>query len=339
MSGGTAGGPLVSVRDLRKIFPSRRRGGAGVRAVDGVSFDIAAGSTFGLVGESGCGKTTTGRLVLRLLDATSGSIRFERRELTALSPAELRAFRRDAQIVFQDPMSSLNPRMSVGELIAEPLVVHRIGTHRERRERLARLLDLVGLQPAHAGRFAHEFSGGQRQRIAIARALALEPKLIVCDEAVSALDVSIQAQILNLLMDLRDELGLTYLFISHDLGVVRHLSDRVAVMYLGEIVEIASKRALFERPSHPYTQVLMRAIPRIADGRRRFETIPGDVPSPSAPPAGCRFHTRCPHVMDICRKVAPPMVTAGPDHAAACHLLTEPVGADRALAPAGGPAA
>ncbi len=316
--------PLLAVRDLRKIFPARRRGAPGVRAVDGVSFDIARGQTFGLVGESGCGKTTTGRMVLRLMEPTSGTIRFEDRDLMALSPAQLRAFRRDAQIVFQDPMSSLNPRMSVGELIMEPLVVHRIGTTRERRQRLARLFDLVGLQPTSATRFPHEFSGGQRQRIAIARALALEPKLIVCDEAVSALDVSIQAQILNLLGDLRDELGLTYLFISHDLGVVRHLSDRVAVMYLGEIVEVASKRELFETPRHPYTQVLMRAIPRIADGRRHFETIAGDVPSPSAPPPGCRFHTRCPHAMEVCRKVAPKMTSVGETHQAACHLLTEP---------------
>ena len=313
--------PLLEVRDLRKIFPSSRRGGAGVRAVDGVSFEVARGSTFGLVGESGCGKTTTGRLVLRLLEPSSGSIRFEGRELTSLPPAELRAFRRDAQIVFQDPMSSLNPRMSVGQLIAEPLVVHRVGTAVERRQRLLQLLDLVGLQPADASRFPHEFSGGQRQRVAIARALALRPKLVVCDEAVSALDVSIQAQILNLLGDLRDELGLTYLFISHDLGVVRHLSHRVGVMYLGEIVEVATKRDLFERPQHPYTQALLKAIPRIAEGHRRFEPLGGDVPSPSAPPPGCRFHTRCPYVMDVCRRTPPPMVSTGPDHRAACHLL------------------
>jgi len=313
--------PLLSVRGLRKIFPSRRRGAPGVRAVDGIDFDIARGSTFGLVGESGCGKTTTGRLVLRLIEPTEGTIEFESRDLMALAPAALRAFRREAQIVFQDPMSSLNPRMSVAELVMEPLVVHRVGTSAERRARLARLLDLVGLAPQHAARFPHEFSGGQRQRIAIARALALEPKLIVCDEAVSALDVSIQAQILNLLGDLRDELGLTYLFISHDLGVVRHLSDRVAVMYLGEIVEVADKHALFERPSHPYTQILLRAIPRIADGRRHFETVPGDVPSPSAPPPGCRFHTRCPHAMDICRTTAPAMVDVSATHRAACHLL------------------
>ena len=322
--------PLLEVEGLRKVFPGRR--GRDVRAVDGVSFSIARGETFGLVGESGCGKTTTGRLVLRLLEATSGAIRFDGRDLLALPPAELRAFRRNAQIVFQDPMSSLNPRMTVGELVTEPLVVHGVGDRASRWRRLLTLLDLVGLTPAHATRFPHEFSGGQRQRIAIARALALEPRLVVLDEAVSALDVSIQAQILNLLADLKDELGLTYLFISHDLGVVRHICDRVAVMYLGEIVEIAGKASLFSRPRHPYTEALLAAVPRIAEGKRRFEVLTGDVPSPSAPPPGCRFHTRCPRAMDVCRRLAPAMTEVAEGHTAACHLLTEaPVARGQAM--------
>ena len=317
--------PLLAVRELRKVFAGRHAGLLGrpseVRAVDGVSFSIARGETLGLVGESGCGKTTTGRLVLRLVEPSSGEIRFDGRDALALTPPELRALRRDMQIVFQDPLSSLNPRMTVGELVVEPLVVHRVGNREDRRRRLARLLDLVGLLPHHAARFPHEFSGGQRQRIAIARALALEPRFLVCDEAVSALDVSIQAQIVNLLQDLKGELGLTYLFISHDLGVIRHISDRVAVMYLGEIVESAGKASLFARPSHPYTQALLRSVPSVAQGRRRFETVGGDVPSPSAPPAGCRFHTRCPHAMEVCRRVPPPPFAVGASHEAACHLL------------------
>jgi peptide/nickel transport system ATP-binding protein/oligopeptide transport system ATP-binding protein len=317
--------PLLSVRDLRRVF---RRGGRGflapvveTRAVDGVSFDIGRGETLGLVGESGCGKTTTGRMVVRLLDPTSGSICFDGTEISTLSGPALRALRRDLQIVFQDPMSSLNPRMTAGELIVEPLVVHGVGDREERARRLRRLLDLVGLLPHHAARFPHEFSGGQRQRIGIARALALSPRFLVLDEAVSALDVSIQAQILNLLQDLRNELSLTYLFISHDLGVIRFICDRVAVMYLGEIVEIASKSALFEAPRHPYTQALLASIPEVGVGSRRFRPLVGDVPSASNPPAGCRFNTRCPQATDLCRTARPPVVQVSPGHAAACHLL------------------
>jgi oligopeptide/dipeptide ABC transporter ATP-binding protein len=319
-------GPLLSVRNLRKVFRRRGRGFLAppieVRAVDGVSFDIARGETLGLVGESGCGKTTTGRAVVRLIEPTSGVILFDGVDVSTLSGKPLRDMRRNLQIVFQDPMSSLNPRMTAGELIGEPLVVHGVGTRDERRERLFRLLDLVGLARHHAARFPHEFSGGQRQRIGIARALALSPRFLVLDEAVSALDVSIQAQILNLLQDLRSELSLTYLFISHDLGVIRHICDRVAVMYLGEIVEIADRHSLFATPRHPYTQALMASIPHVGEGKRQFRTVSGDVPSPSNPPPGCRFSTRCPHVMDICRTMRPPLAAVAPGHEAACHLNT-----------------
>lgn len=318
-------GPLLSVRDLRKVF---RRGGRGflapaveTRAVDGVSFDIGKGETLGLVGESGCGKTTTGRMVVRLLEPSSGSIAFDGTEISTLSGQALRSLRRDLQIVFQDPMSSLNPRMTAGELIVEPLVVHGVGDREERERRLRWLLDLVGLLPHHAARFPHEFSGGQRQRIGIARALALSPRFLVLDEAVSALDVSIQAQILNLLQDLRSELSLTYLFISHDLGVIRFICDRVAVMYLGEIVEIASKSALFAAPRHPYTQALLASIPEVGVGSRRFHPLVGDVPSASNPPAGCRFNTRCPHATEVCRTSPPALVGIEAGHEAACHLL------------------
>lgn len=318
--------PLVAVSGLTKHFPVREgliveREVGRVRAVDDVSFTIGHGETLGLVGESGCGKTTTGRMVVRLLEPSSGSIRFEGQEISTLSGKDLRALRRDLQIVFQDPMSSLNPRMTAGELIVEPLVVHGVGDREEHARRLRRLLDLVGLLPHHAARFPHEFSGGQRQRIGIARALALSPRFLVLDEAVSALDVSIQAQVLNLLQDLRNELSLTYLFISHDLGVIRFICDRVAVMYLGEIVEIASKRDLFEAPRHPYTQALLASIPEVGVGSRRFRPLVGDVPSASNPPAGCRFNTRCPQATDLCRTARPPVVEVAPGHAAACHLL------------------
>nr|WP_256515573.1 ABC transporter ATP-binding protein [Alsobacter ponti] len=311
---------------MGKTFRRRGRGflapAVEVRAVEGVSFDIAKGETLGLVGESGCGKTTTGRMVVRLLEPSTGSILFDGVEISALAGKALRALRRDLQIVFQDPMSSLNPRMTAGELITEPLVVHGVGDRVARDKRLRQLLGLVGLLPHHAARFPHEFSGGQRQRIGIARALALSPRFLVLDEAVSALDVSIQAQILNLLEDLRSELSLTYLFISHDLGVIRHICDRVAVMYLGEIVEIATRSALFATPRHPYTQALLASIPEVGEGKRRFQPVTGDVPSASNPPPGCRFNTRCPHVFERCRAERPPLVEVAPGHAAACHLLT-----------------
>jgi oligopeptide/dipeptide ABC transporter ATP-binding protein len=286
-----------------------------------VSFDIAEGETLGLVGESGCGKTTTGRMVVRLLEPSSGSITFKGTEISTFAGMALRTLRRDLQIVFQDPMSSLNPRMTAGELITEPLVVHRAGDRAARDKRLRQLLDLVGLLPHHAARFPHEFSGGQRQRIGIARALALSPRFLVLDEAVSALDVSIQAQILNLLKDLRNELSLTYLFISHDLGVIRHICDRVAVMYLGEIVEIANRSALFATPRHPYTQALLASVPEVGAGKRQFVPLVGDVPSASNPPPGCRFNTRCPHVKALCRVSRPSLVEVAAGHAAACHLL------------------
>jgi len=272
------------------------------------------------VGESGCGKTTTGRLVLRLIEPTRGAVRFRDRDVLAMTAPQLRALRQDMQIIFQDPFGALNPRMTAGELIIEPMVIHRVGDHLSREQRLRRLLDLVGLSPYHAGRFPHEFSGGQRQRLCIARALSLEPAFLVCDEAVSALDVSVQAQILNLLQDLKRELGLTYLFISHDLGVVRHISDRVAVMYLGQIVEIGPKLTIFQSPSHPYTQALLNSVPSAAKGRKSFFTIKGDVPSASNPPSGCRFHTRCPIAVARCSVEPPPLRPVGDRHAVACHL-------------------
>ncbi|MBM3525093.1 MAG: dipeptide ABC transporter ATP-binding protein [Alphaproteobacteria bacterium] len=318
---------LVAVDRLVKHFPVRKgffrsKQTGVVRAVDDISFTIARGETLGLVGESGCGKSTTGRLLIRLIEPTSGAIRLDGDDLARLEAGALRARRRDVQIIFQDPFSSLNPRKTVGGIVAEPLIVHGIGDREARRARVAELLRVVGLAPEHADRYPHEFSGGQRQRIGIARALALNPKFIVCDEPVSALDASIQAQIINLMQDLQRELALTYLFISHNLAVVRHIADRVAVMYLGKIVELADKVSLYEAPKHPYTRALLSAIPvPDPDQRRRRIMLTGDVPSPIDPPQGCRFHTRCPHAEPRCRAAEPRLADTGGGHHVACHLV------------------
>ncbi len=309
---------LVAVEDLAKHFSA---GGGLVRAVDGVDFSIRRGETLGLVGESGCGKSTVGRLIARLVEPTRGRVRFEGEDLTALSGEALRRRRADFQMVFQDPFGSLNPRRRVLDAVREPLDIHGRGSRAERRDRALDLLEKVGLGAHHADRYPHEFSGGQRQRIGIARALALAPKLLICDEAVSALDVSIQAQIVNLLRRLQQELGLTYLFIAHDLSVVRHVSDRIVVMYLGRIVETADRVALFANPRHPYTQALLSAIPQPKPERRRSRVVlQGDIPSPLDPPAGCRFHTRCPLAFERCRREEPTLAPAAPGHLAACHL-------------------
>ena len=335
----TGGEPLVEVRDLVKHFPLtqgivlRRRVGA-VQAVDGVSFDVLRGETLGLVGESGCGKSTTARLLLRLIDPTSGSVRFEGREIAGIKGAELKAMRREMQMVFQDPYSSLNPRKTVGSVIGEPFAIHRLNTGEgERKRAVQELMDRVGLNPEHYNRYPHEFSGGQRQRIGVARALALKPKLIVADEPVSALDVSIQAQILNLLAELQRELGLTLIFIAHDLSVVRHMCDRVAVMYLGKIVESATSEQLYAHPRMPYTGALMSAVP-VADPRlaaqKRRQTLGGDVPSPANPPPACRFHTRCWKAQEPCRTTEPPLEVKEGGNLAACHYpLTDPEVAER----------
>jgi peptide/nickel transport system ATP-binding protein len=317
--------PLLSVRNLVKHYPIKggtfRRTVGHVRAVDGISFDLFEGETFGLVGESGCGKTTTGRLVLRLLERTSGTVEFAGTDLFAHSRRAMRPLRKDLQIVFQDPYGSLNPRMTVGDILRESFVIHRVGRRAEIGERIAELLRMVGLEPDHAQRYPHQFSGGQRQRIGVARAIALNPRLIVCDEPVSALDVSIQAQILNLLEELQDRLKLTYLFIAHDLSVVKHIADRVAVMYLGKIVELAACEDLFAAPSHPYTEALLSAVPvpDVVERKGRI-VLEGDVPNPAAPPPGCRFHTRCRYVMQKCREVEPLYTDLGGGHQVACHL-------------------
>jgi oligopeptide transport system ATP-binding protein len=326
----TDGAPLVQVRDLVKHFPVRggvlQRTVGWVQAVDGVSFDIRRGETLGLVGESGCGKTTVGRLLLRLIEPTSGSIKFDGVELTAITGAALKPYRRRMQTIFQDPYASLDPRTPIGDSIGEGLRIHGIGNGTERRAKVRRMMDLVGLAPYHARRYPHEFSGGQRQRIGIARALVLEPDLIVCDEPVSALDVSIQAQVLNLLNQLQRELGLTYVFVAHNMGVVEHISDRVAVMYLGRIAELADRRDLFRQQEHPYTQALMSAIPiPNPELRRQRVILKGDVPSPVNPPSGCRFHPRCQlrQQLDgplICAQVVPPLIDLGGGHECACHF-------------------
>jgi oligopeptide transport system ATP-binding protein len=317
--------PLVKVENLKKHFPIK--GGllgknvGEVKAVDGVSFFIKKGETLGLVGESGCGKSTTGRMLLRLLEPSEGKIYFEGKDITTLSQGEMRKMRREMQMVFQDPFASLNPRHTVEKILEEPLIVHGTADKKERKRRVKELLEIVGLSTYHAKRYPHQFSGGQRQRIGIARALAVNPKLIIADEPVSALDVSIQSQVLNLLQDLQKEFDLTYLFIAHDLGVVRHISDRVGVMYLGHIVELADSEMLYRNPLHPYTQALLSAVPiPDVDYKKERVLLQGDVPSPSNPPKGCPFHTRCPNAMEVCSTAKPVMQEIETGHYAACHL-------------------
>lgn len=309
---------LVEVRGLVKHFPVENSDDV-VRAVDDVSFEIFRGETLGLVGESGCGKSTVGRCLLRLIEPTAGEVKFEGRDVLALNKSEMRELRREMQIVFQDPYASLNPRMTVGDIVGEPLVIHKVGTKNERRDRVAELLKRVGLDPDYGKRYSHEFSGGQRQRIGVARTLALNPKLIVADEPVSALDVSVQAQVVNLLQDLQAEFGLAYLFISHGLAVVEHISTRVAVMYLGRIVEVATAADLYANPLHPYTQALLSAIP-VPDPKQQRERIvlQGDVPTPINPPSGCRFRTRCPIAIDACARIDPELREISPGHRVAC---------------------
>ena len=319
---------LLTVQNLRKAFKvSANRPGAtkqGLKAVDGVSFELRSGETLGLVGESGCGKSTTGKLLLRLIEPDSGTIIFDGQMVTGMPKSELTALRRDMQIIFQDPYSSLNPRMRVGEIIGEPLVIHGLARGNQIREQVLTLMVKVGLSPDHYDRYPHEFSGGQRQRIGIARTLAVQPRLVVADEPVSALDLSIQAQIVNLLKDLQQEFGLTYLFISHDLGVIEHVCDRVAVMYLGKIVEMADAEQLYTQPRHPYTEALLNAVP-IPDPQRvrQHQILSGEIPSPIDPPNGCHFHPRCPYAKEICRQEYPALTEQVPGHQAACHFSSE----------------
>ncbi|MGN7468576.1 ABC transporter ATP-binding protein [Brevibacillus sp. SAFN-007a] len=319
---------LLVVKNLKKYYPITGGilgGEVGVvKAVDDVSFTVKRGETLGLVGESGCGKSTTGRSLLRLIEPTAGEVTFDGVNVTALSAEEMRKMRRDMQIVFQDPFASLNPRHNIEKILEEPLVVHGIGTSAERKRKVREMLEVVGLSSYHARRYPHQFSGGQRQRIGIARALMLNPKLIVADEPVSALDVSIQSQVLNLMQDLQREMGLTYLFIAHDLSVVRHISDRVGVMYLGRIVELTTSSQLYTNPLHPYTKALLSAVPTPdPDAVRERVILQGDVPSPANPPGGCTFHTRCPHVTEECRSVRPAFRDVGNGHFVACHLYKQ----------------
>jgi len=319
---------MLKIRDLRKYFPVKTgfvQGKEHVKAVDGVSLEIQAGETFGLVGESGCGKSTLGYCVLRLIEPTSGEIFFQGQNILTLDAGEMRRLRREIQMVFQDPASSLDPRMTVGQIVEEPFVIHKLYSREERLRKVQELLDAVGMDPQAAGKYPHQFSGGQRQRIGIARALALNPKLIVADEPVSALDVSIQAQIVNLMQDLQTRYGLTYLFISHGLPVVEHISDRIGVMYLGRMVETGLSDEICRHPLHPYTQILLSSVPSPDPGiKRETKILAGDVPSPVNPPAGCRFHTRCPRVMDRCKVEEPKEIRVSATHRVWCHLVEAP---------------
>lgn len=319
---------ILEAKNIKKHFPIRKglllRQVASVKAVDDVTLTVRKGETLGLVGESGCGKSTLGRTLIRLYEPTGGTIQFDGQDFLALKGEALRQKRKNMQMIFQDPYASLDPRMTVGQIIRQPMDIHNVGTSEERNKRVIELIELVGLRKAHVNRYPHEFSGGQRQRISIARAIALNPELIICDEPVSALDVSIQAQILNLLKDLQEKLNLTYVFISHDLSVIEHTCDRIAVMYLGKIVEIASRDELFNNPQHPYTQALISAIPRVGAGKKKMKkSLSGEVPSPINPPSGCSFHPRCPYKMDVCAKDIPQL--AGTDsHQKACWLTSAP---------------
>ena len=327
-TGSSQGDVLLDVEDLYMHFPLtqgilfQRKVGA-VQAVDGVSFQVTKGETLGLVGESGCGKSTAGRAILQLYKPTGGSVTFQGKDLTKLDGGDMRKMRRHLQMIFQDPYASLNPRMTVGSIISEPMQIHNLVPKKQRNERVQELLQTVGLNPYFANRYPHEFSGGQRQRIGVARALAANPAFIVADEPVSALDVSIQAQIINLLEELQEQFGLTYLFIAHDLSVVRHISDRVAVMYLGKFMELADRNSIYDDPLHPYTKALLSAVPvpdPIIEKKRERIILTGDVPSPINPPSGCHFHTRCPYAMDVCKKIEPRFVDQGGGHFVACHL-------------------
>lgn len=319
---------ILEAKNIKKHFPIRKglllREVGSVKAVDDVSLIVRKGETLGLVGESGCGKSTLGRTLIRLYEPTAGEIEFAGKNFLKLRGEQLRLQRKNIQMIFQDPYASLDPRMTVGQIIRQPMDIHKVGTLKEREQRVIELIELVGLRKGHVNRYPHEFSGGQRQRISIARAIALNPELVICDEPVSALDVSIQAQILNLLKDLQQKLALTYVFISHDLSVIEHVCDRVAVMYLGKIVEVATREELFANPKHPYTQALIAAIPRVGHGKKKIKkSLGGEVPSPINPPSGCAFHPRCPHKMDICSSKTPVLEGSGASHKKACWL-TEP---------------